>query len=94
MPTALKGDALAAREREVPDWKVVDEHHLNKSFKFPDFLKALEFVNRVGAIAEEMGHHPNIEFTWGKAEITIFTHDVDGLTGKDFALAAKINQLG
>ena len=74
-------------------WNVVEEHHLLKSFKFPDFRNALEFVNRVGAIAEEQGHHPVITFTWGKVEITIYTHKINGLTESDFILAAKIDTL-
>jgi 4a-hydroxytetrahydrobiopterin dehydratase len=72
---------------------VVDEHHLVREFRFPDFKQALAFVNDVGEIAEAEGHHPNILLTWGKAEITIWTHRVDGLTESDFILAAKINRL-
>jgi 4a-hydroxytetrahydrobiopterin dehydratase len=72
---------------------VVDEHHLVREFRFPDFKQALAFVNGVGEIAEAEGHHPNILLTWGKAEITIWTHRVDGLTESDFILAAKINRL-
>jgi 4a-hydroxytetrahydrobiopterin dehydratase len=89
----LKGDALNALKAELPDWDVVEEHHLRKAFKFPDFQKALEFVNRAGAIAEEQGHHPDILLGWGKAEITIFTHKINGLTESDFVLAAKINRV-
>jgi 4a-hydroxytetrahydrobiopterin dehydratase len=89
----LKGDALNALNKELPDWEVVGEHHLHKVFRFPDFQKALDFVNRAGAIAEEQGHHPDILLTWGKAEVTIFTHKIDGLTESDFVLAAKINRI-
>jgi 4a-hydroxytetrahydrobiopterin dehydratase len=88
----LKGDALNALKAELPDWDVIDEHHLHKKFKFPDFLNALDFVNRAGAIAEEQGHHPDILLGWGKAEVTIFTHKINGLTESDFVLAAKINR--
>ena len=90
---ALKGQALAKLNAEVPDWQVVDEHHLHKLFRFPDFRKALDFVNRAGAIAEEQGHHPDILLAWGKAEITIFTHKINGLTESDFVLAAKIDRV-
>ena len=72
---------------------MVEEHHLLKSFKFSDFRKTLDFVNQVGAIAEEQGHHPVITFTWGKAEITIYTHKINGLTESDFILAAKIDTI-
>jgi len=89
----LKGEALQALQRQVEGWNVVEEHHLFKSFKFPDFRKALDFVNRVGEIAEEQGHHPVITLTWGKAEIKIYTHKINGLTESDFILAAKIDTL-
>ncbi len=89
----LKGDALSKLKTELPDWDVVEEHHLHKVFKFPDFKQALDFVNRAGAIAEEQGHHPDIVLAWGKAEVTIFTHKIDGLTESDFVLAAKINRV-
>jgi 4a-hydroxytetrahydrobiopterin dehydratase len=89
----LKGDGLNALTTELPDWEVVGEHHLHKAFRFPDFQKALDFVNRAGAIAEQQGHHPDILLAWGKAEVTIFTHKIDGLTESDFVLAAKINRV-
>ncbi len=88
----LKGPDLEALHRQLPDWEVVSEHHLHKAFRYPDFQKALEFVNRAGAIAEEQGHHPDILLGWGKAEVTIWTHKIDGLTESDFVLAAKIDQ--
>jgi 4a-hydroxytetrahydrobiopterin dehydratase len=72
---------------------VVDEHHLWRAFAFPDFKKALDFTNAVGAIAEEQQHHPDILLSWGKAEITIYTHKVNGLTESDFVLAAKIDRV-
>lgn len=87
----LKGAALEELKKQVSFWNVVDEHHLVKSFTFPDFAKALAFVNRVGAIAEEQGHHPDIFLTWGKVEIKTWTHKIDGLTESDFILAAKID---
>ena len=89
----LQGDALAKLSSQLPDWKVIDGHHLQKSFSFPDFKTALDFVNRVGALAEEQGHHPDILLTWGKAEITLWTHKIDGLTESDFIMAAKIDRL-
>jgi len=77
----------------VPGWEAVNEHHLKKTFAFPDFQRALDFVNRVGAVAEEQGHHPDIFLAWGKVEITMWTHKIDGLTESDFILAAKIDRL-
>jgi 4a-hydroxytetrahydrobiopterin dehydratase len=91
----LKGAELAAMHHRLPEfahWNVVNEHHIVRTYKFPDFKSALAFVNRVGEIAEEQGHHPDILLTWGKAEITIWTHKVDGLTESDFIMAAKIDR--
>ena len=91
--SALKGDALESLHKEIPLWGVVDEHHLTRLFTFPDFRKALDFVNRVGELAEQQGHHPDILLAWGKAELTLWTHKINGLTESDFIMAAKIDQL-
>jgi len=87
----LAGGELAALAKEVPGWKVVEGHHIVRTFTFPDFKLALAFVNKVGAIAEEQGHHPDILLGWGKAEVTTWTHKINGLTESDFILAAKID---
>jgi 4a-hydroxytetrahydrobiopterin dehydratase len=89
----LAGKERAALAKQVPKWKVVDGHHITRAFKFPDFLKALAFVNKVGAIAEKQGHHPDILLSWGKAEVTTWTHSINGLSESDFILAAKIDKL-
>ena len=70
-------------------WTVIAEHHLQKEYSFKDFKDALAFVNRVGAIAEADGHHPDVFLTWGKVKITLYTHKANGLTESDFILAAK-----
>lgn len=75
------------------NWQVIAEHHLQKEFTFPDFKSALTFTNQVGALAEEQGHHPDLHLSWGKVEITIWTHKIDGLHQSDFILAAKIDKL-
>jgi len=86
---------LGAAERDAllrqlgGEWVVVEGHHLLKEYRFSDFATALAFVNRVGAVAEAEGHHPDIELTWGRVAIKISTHAVDGLTESDFVLAAK-----
>lgn len=90
---ALKGEELRGYGRHVPDWQVVDEHHLARTFRFPDFVSALAFVNRVGELAETEGHHPNILLAWGKVTVEVWTHKVDALTESDFILAAKIDRL-
>jgi len=81
----------------VPDinggWDVVENHHLERTFDFDDFQGALDFVNRVGEIAEEEHHHPDLYLTWGEARVKIWTHSVDGLTEADFIFAAKTDRV-
>jgi 4a-hydroxytetrahydrobiopterin dehydratase len=89
----LAGKDLERLAKEVPEWRVVNGHHITRAFKFPDFKQALAFVNKVGNLAEEQGHHPDILLTWGKAEVTTWTHKIDGLTESDFILAAKVDRL-
>lgn len=89
----LKGPELENLGGQLPTWKIVNEHHIARGFKFPDFRQALAFVDKVGALAEEQGHHPDIFLAWGKVEITTWTHKIDGLTESDFVLAAKIDRL-
>jgi 4a-hydroxytetrahydrobiopterin dehydratase len=90
---ALRGEELEKLKAQVSGWHVVKEHHLARSYSFPDFQAALDFVNRVGALAEQEGHHPDLYLSWGKVEIQIWTHKIDGLTESDFILAAKIDEL-
>lgn len=80
------GKLLAELE---PDWKLVDNHHIERTYKFPNFAEALAFTNRVGDVAEEQGHHPDIELGWGRVKIILCTHKIKGLTESDFILAAK-----
>ena len=89
----LAGEELEKLKAQVPEWSVVDGHHLSRSFEFPDFRTALAFVNRVGAVAEEEGHHPDLCLSWGKVDATTWTHKIDGLTESDFILASKIDLL-
>jgi len=89
----LKGSELEILQTQVHGWTVVSEHHILKVFPFPDFASGLEFVNRIGALAEEQGHHPDITLAWGQVEVKIWTHKIDGLTESDFILAAKIDDL-
>jgi len=89
----LKGNALEDLQKQVSGWSVVNEHHITKTFQFPDFRGALTFVNQVGELAEQQGHHPDILLSWGKAEVTTWTHKINGLTESDFILAAKIDRL-
>jgi 4a-hydroxytetrahydrobiopterin dehydratase len=90
---ALQGEELEKMQAEIQGWQVVDQHHLWKSFAFPDFRTALGFVNRIGETAEAEGHHPDLFLAWGKVDVKIWTHKIDGLTDSDFILAAKIDRL-
>jgi 4a-hydroxytetrahydrobiopterin dehydratase len=79
---------------QVPGWTLTDaSDRLNRKITFDDFVAALDFVNKVGALAEEEGHHPDISFGWGYADIVLFTHKIQGLHENDFIMAAKINEL-
>ncbi len=90
----LAGEELARLHRELGEaWTVVDGHHLEREFSFPDFAEALAFTNRVGAMAEEQGHHPDLLLAWGRVRVTIWTHAIDGLTESDFVLAARTDAL-
>lgn len=92
----LKGAELeklkAQLDTEAPGWELRDAKHLEKTYKFPDFKSALKFVNKVGAIAEAEGHHPNIDLGWGFVHVLLWTHAIDGLSDNDFFLAAKIEE--
>jgi 4a-hydroxytetrahydrobiopterin dehydratase len=89
----LQGAELLPYAEQLPDWEIIEEHHIAKTFRFPDFKAGLDFVNRVGAMAEEEGHHPDLCLAWGKVGVEIYTHKIRGLTESDFVLAAKIDQL-
>ena len=90
----LEGEELRElQERLGGGWEVVDGHHLEKEFEFDDFAQALEFTNRLGELAEEQGHHPDIHLSWGRVKVQIWTHKIDGLHESDFILAAKTDQL-
>jgi 4a-hydroxytetrahydrobiopterin dehydratase len=74
------------------EWAVVNGHHIEKEYRFKNFREALEFVNRVGALAEDVNHHPDIELGWGRVKLTLFTHKIDGLHESDFVFAAKADR--
>ena len=89
----LKGEELdALQEKLGNDWQIINEHHLEKEYIFPDFRQALDFTVKVGEVAENQGHHPDIYLAWGKVKLTIWTHKIDGLTESDFIFAAKADQ--
>jgi 4a-hydroxytetrahydrobiopterin dehydratase len=88
--SAGESQALAA---QIEGWSVVDNHHIEKELKFPNFITALRFVDAVGALAEEQRHHPEILLAWGRVLLRIWTNKIDGLTESDFVLAAKIDRI-
>ena len=90
---SLTAEEIKPFAEQIPDWEVVNQHHVQRSYEFSNFREALEFVNRIGALAEAQGHHPDICFGWGKADVSIWTHKINGLTESDFVLAAKIDKL-
>lgn len=91
----LKGEELKTFEQKLGGgWKVVNEHHLEKQYKFKNFREALDFTNKVGELAERIQHHPDIYLAWGEVKLTLWTHKIDGLTESDFVFAAKVNELG
>jgi 4a-hydroxytetrahydrobiopterin dehydratase len=91
---ALHGKELQALQAQLDGaWRVVEEHHLEREYAFPDFASALAFTNAVGAVAEAENHHPDIFLAWGKVRITIWTHTLGGISRSDFILAAKIDTL-
>lgn len=74
-------------------WRVANEHHLEKKFKFDNFIQALDFTYNLGKLAEKQGHHPDIYLSWGIVELKIWTHKINGLHESDFILAAKIDRI-
>ena len=89
----LKGEELDALQEKLGNgWQILNEHHLEKEYIFADFRQALDFTVKVGEVAENQDHHPDIYLAWGKVKLTIWTHKIDGLTESDFILAAKADQ--
>ena len=90
----LKGEELRRLTGQLGgDWQVVDEHHLEKEFKFKDFRQALDFTNQIGELAEQVNHHPDLCLGWGKVQVTLWTHKIGGLSESDFIFAAKVDAL-
>jgi len=90
----VQGETAERLLAELDHWRLAaDDHHLERVFVFPDFSRALDFVNRIGEVAEEEGHHPDIRLSYGRVGLELFTHAIDGLSENDFILAAKIDAL-
>lgn len=93
MAERLTGSDLEQYLAEVPKWTVIEASRIERTFKFPDFTSALEFVNRVGELAELEQHHPDIHLAYGRVKVELWTHKVNGLSVNDFILAAKIDRI-
>jgi len=85
----LTDEEIAPLLAQLEGWSVIDNHHLEKQYKLKNFIEALALVNRIGAIAEEQNHHPDLFLAWGKVGVKIWTHKINGLTESDFVFAAK-----
>ena len=88
----LTAEEISPLLEQISNWEVIEAHHIQKTFKSENFRSALDFVNRAGGIAEDQGHHPDLYLAWGKVEVTIWTHKINGLSESDFILAAKIDR--
>jgi 4a-hydroxytetrahydrobiopterin dehydratase len=88
----LNGAQLSKLFGQLKGWELIEEQQLRKTYRFPNFVEALEFVNRIGELAEEEGHHPDIFLTWGKVRVDLSTHKINGLSENDFIMAAKFDE--
>ncbi|MCE5280009.1 MAG: 4a-hydroxytetrahydrobiopterin dehydratase [Planctomycetaceae bacterium] len=90
----LQGEEIEQFQEQLGGgWEVVDSRCLSKAWKFKNFRQALDFTNRVGELAEQTGHHPDIRLGWGKVAVELTTHKIGGLSVADFVMAAKIDAL-
>ena len=93
VPPLTEAEIAPLRAQLGGDWEVVDNHHLRKTYRFKNFKEALAFTNRVGELAESIGHHPDIGLAWGRVTVEIWTHKINGLAEADFIFAAKCDRL-
>jgi 4a-hydroxytetrahydrobiopterin dehydratase len=90
----LSQEQIAILSKELgPSWSIINEHHLEKEYTFKDFKMALEFTNKLGHLAEDEGHHPDIHLGWGRVRVVLWTHNTGGLTENDFILASKCDKI-
>ena len=92
-PKDISKEEIQDKLADLDNWELVEGKKISKSFSFDDFKQALDFTNKVGQVAEDINHHPNIFLTWGKVKITIHTFQTNSLTANDFKLAQKIDQI-
>ncbi|WP_018477707.1 4a-hydroxytetrahydrobiopterin dehydratase [Pontibacter roseus] len=91
---AIEGESIGSYTCQLKSkWEVVEGKKLRQAFSFPDFKGAMDFANKVAAIAEDEGHHPDLHIAWGKVVVELYTHAIGGLSENDFIVAAKIDEL-
>jgi 4a-hydroxytetrahydrobiopterin dehydratase len=88
----LTSEEIAPLLAQLEGWKVMENHHLEKRYTLKNFVQALDLVNRIGSLAEEQNHHPDIFLAWGRVDVKIWTHKINGLTESDFVFAAKCDR--
>jgi 4a-hydroxytetrahydrobiopterin dehydratase len=88
----LSAEQIAPLLAQIQGWTAAENHHLEKRYQLKNFAEALDLVNRIGAIAEEQNHHPDIFLAWGRVGVKIWTHKINGLTESDFVFAAKCDR--
>ncbi|MEE9237316.1 MAG: 4a-hydroxytetrahydrobiopterin dehydratase [Thermoplasmata archaeon] len=89
----LSEEEIEERLAKMRDWER-EGNYIKRTYEFPSFMKAIEFINRVAELAEEADHHPNLENVWRTVILKFTTHDEGGLTKRDFNMASKINAIG
>jgi len=92
MTEPLSQEEIRKMLTQTPGWEVIG-NHIEKTFTFPNFVEAMRFANRIADIAEAENHHPDLHISWGKVNVELSTHKVNGLSSNDFIIAAKINRL-
>ena len=88
----LTPEQIAPLLAQLDGWSVEEHKRLSRTYRFKNFAEAMAYANRVAAIAEEQGHHPDLYVRWGAVRVEVWTHKIDGLTESDFYLAAKIDR--
>ena len=89
----LTGEQVEPLLSQLGGWEVVEGKKLSKSFRFGNFVEAVDFVNKITPVAEAEGHHPDLVVRWGEVRVELWTHAIGGLSENDFIMAAKIDQI-
>ena len=91
--SALPNSEIQTLMTELDAWRCVDDHHLERDYRFKDFKSAWAALDRVAQLAEDSWHHPDLELAWGRLSVKIWTHKIDGLSEADFVFAARCDRL-